>query len=210
MKPCLLCNKTDTILFYKHKDRTFSKCLTCGSVFLDPLLLPSIKDEQNRYLLHENHVEDQGYILFVTPLIEEITSKIVRNTTGLDFGSGPTPIIALLLSELGYEIKKYDPFFCNKPEVFNLKYDFIVSCEVIEHLHSPLKEFKKLYASLKPGAILFCMTDLLPSKSKFGNWYYKNDFTHVIFYSQENLEWIKDTCGFKSLEITNRVIKLIK
>lgn len=210
MKPCLLCNKTDTILYFKDKDRTFCKCLTCGSVFLDPSSLPNTLEEQKRYLQHENNIEDKGYLKFVTPLIETVTSKMDKNSLGLDFGSGPTPIIALLLSELGYEIKKYDPFFYNKPEVFNLKYNFIVCCEVIEHLHSPLKEFKKLYASLKSGGILFCMTDLLPSKSKFGNWYYKNDFTHVIFYSQENLEWIKNTCGFKSLKITNRIITFIK
>ena len=210
MKSCLLCKTTNTILYHTHKNRTFCKCLACGSVFLDPLLLPNKIDEKNRYQLHQNNEDDIGYQNFVTPLINEVISQTDTKQLGLDFGSGPTPIISILLKKLGYNLLQYDPYFCNQPNVFNLKYDFIISCEVIEHLHKPLVEFTRLYSCLKENGRLFCMTDLLPTKTEFSNWYYKNDSTHVIFYSPKSLEWIKRSCGFKSVEIKNRVIIFTK
>jgi hypothetical protein len=51
------------------------------------------------------------------------------------------------------------------------------------------------------------MTDLLPEKEDFKNWYYKNDFTHVIFYTPKTLQWIQKKVGFKHLSIDNRLIR---
>ena len=76
--------------------------------------------------------------------------------------------------------------------------DFIICCEVIEHFHSPSSEFALLRKLLKPGGSLLCMTHLLPKKTAFRNWYYKNDPTHVIFYSEENIQWIKSNFNFES------------
>jgi 2-polyprenyl-3-methyl-5-hydroxy-6-metoxy-1,4-benzoquinol methylase len=46
------------------------------------------------------------------------------------------------LEDDGYKIKQFDPFFHNDIAVLRRSYDYIVCCEVIEHFHSPSKEFE--------------------------------------------------------------------
>ena len=50
------------------------------------------------------------------------------------------------------------------------------------------------------------MSELLPKDMSFNDWYYKNDPTHVIFYSEENLKWIKENVGFSEVRIDGRLI----
>ena len=59
---------------------------------------------------------------------------------------------------------------------------------------------------LGKGGKIFCMTNLLPEKTVFKDWYYKNDKTHVLFYSEENLKWIQEAVGFSEMTIDDRVI----
>lgn len=104
MTPCLLCHNTETVLYYKYQDRTLSKCSTCGSVFVGANILPNAIVEKQRYKLHENNQEDKGYQTLVNPLIETIVTQIPKKSSGLDFESGPTPIITLLLRKRGYKM----------------------------------------------------------------------------------------------------------
>jgi 2-polyprenyl-3-methyl-5-hydroxy-6-metoxy-1,4-benzoquinol methylase len=94
--------------------------------------------------------------------------------------------------------------------VLETTYDFIVCCEVIEHFHKPSKEFQLLFELLKPGGFLFCMSQQIPEHQSFEEWYYKNDPTHVIFYSEENLQWIKKRFGFSEVLLDGRLISLKK
>ena len=128
---------------------------------------------------------------------------------GLDYGAGTGPVITKLLSDAGFIVKLYDPFFHPYPAVLDGSYDFIVCCEVIEHFHKPAAEFNKLYNLLNPGGALFCMTDPL-TDGDFDKWYYKDDPTHVLFYDQQNLEWIKSNTGFSGLMTYDRLIILKK
>jgi len=84
--------------------------------------------------------------------------------------------------------------------VLNSTYDFIVSCEVIEHFYNPAQEFKLLNKLLKKHAPLVVKTDLHDSNTNFDTWYYRLDPTHVAFYSVQTLEWIRNSYGFKSLD----------
>jgi ubiquinone/menaquinone biosynthesis C-methylase UbiE len=100
----------------------------------------------------------------------------------------------------------WDPFFHSDESVLNNRYDFIVCCETIEHFYNPLEEFELMITLLKPGGKLCCMSELLPKDMSFNDWYYKNDPTHVIFYSEENLKWIKENVGFSEVRIDGRLI----
>jgi hypothetical protein len=206
MPACLLCHSTSTERHPEDNSAIFYRCKQCGSVYKHNNSFLSQYEEKERYLLHENDVNDPDYRAFVAPVVNRVLTDFKTHQTGLDFGAGTGPVISTILSEKGYLINLYDPFFHPDTAVLNTLYDFIVCCEVIEHFHTPAIEFKRLKNLLKSGGKLYCMTHLLPGEQNFANWYYKDDPTHVIFYSEKNLKWIKNTIGFSHLEIDGRLI----
>ena len=50
------------------------------------------------------------------------------------------------------------------------------------------------------------MTDVFNQSINFENWYYKNDETHVIFYTKNTFDWIKNELGFSKVSVLNRLI----
>lgn len=162
--------------------------------------------EKARYEEHNNDVGNKGYQSFVYPIVKEVLNDYKKYDKGLDFGSGTGPVITKLLRDKEYNIKLYDPFFANEPEVLEEKYDYIVSCEVIEHFHNPRKEFKLLRSLLKPGGSLYIMTSIYSEDIDFKTWNYKDDKTHVFFYHKKALEWIKNEFDFAHLKIEKNLI----
>ncbi len=206
---CPLCNN-ESELFQTIKSREYFKCAHCWGIFLNPAHYLSPAEEKNRYLEHNNNVEDEGYQNFVQPLV----SKIIENQTpleiGLDFGSGTGPVITKLLREQNYNIRTYDPFFDKQTERLKTFYNYIVSCEVIEHFHNPIKEFELLYSLILPNGNLYLKTHLYNDTINFKTWYYKDDPTHVFIYHEKSLEWIKNQFHFRQLTIENRTIHFKK
>jgi len=164
--------------------------------------------ETHRYKEHNNDVSDIRYQKFVSPITTYVLANFKPNQSGLDFGSGTAPVISKVLQDNGYNIHQFDPFFSNKVELLKGTYDYIVSCEVIEHFHKPDVEFDLLYKILKSGGALICMTLLYDENIDFKNWHYKNDPTHVFIYHQETIKFIADHYGFTNFEISNRLIIL--
>ena len=70
-----------------------------------------------------------------------------------------------------------------------MSYDFICATEVVEHLHHPGAELAHLWSLLRPGGWLGIMTKLVRDRSAFKQWHYKNDPTHVCFFSEETRRW---------------------
>ena len=202
---CPLCQQ-ESHVFYQYKDRLYHQCKNCLGIFVDTELLPSPKEEVFRYEEHENNVEDKGYQKFVSPITKAILNKYKPKHIGLDFGGGTGPVISKVLKDHDYQIKIYDPFFHNYPELLSSKYDYIACCEVMEHFHFPEKEFDLLKNLLLENGTLYCLTDIYSEKIDFHKWYYKNDPTHVFIYQKETLEWIKENIGFSKMEINGRQI----
>ncbi|MDR5589835.1 class I SAM-dependent methyltransferase [Christiangramia sp. SM2212] len=198
--PCSLCNST-TRNFQFVKDRSYVQCTGCKAIFLSSEYHLSPKAEKQRYSLHNNDVEDIGYIQFVQPVIDRIKLDFDTESLGLDFGCGTGPVIASQLKLSGYNLKLYDPYFEPDKEVFKGKFDFIVCCEVMEHFQDPLKEFRLLRSILQTEGKLYCKTEVWDDAIDFQNWHYKNDLTHVIFYNKETLNWLKQNFEFSKLEI---------
>jgi len=203
---CPLCHQNSTRQYFISEKNSCFECTVCGTVFKPPSLFPNLKQEKERYLEHNNNVEDTRYQSFVTPIVVFILEQFETEKVGLDFGAGTGPVISKLLIEKGFKVALYDPFFYPDKSCLENSYDFVICCEVIEHFHDPAKEFQLLRKLLKPEGKLICMTDLLPKKEKFQKWYYKNDPTHVIFYSQKNINWIKENFDFTQVIIDNRLI----
>ncbi len=203
---CRLCN-AETTFFFEFRGNRYYRCSCCLSLMLDPQKYLSLESEKKLYEEHNNDVEDPRYQQFVTPILEKVEHRFDQGHLGLDFGAGTGPVITKLLREKGYNIELYDPFFWNDHKVLELRYDFIVCCEVIEHFHNPGKEFELLRLLLKPGGSLYCMTIVYSEDIDFGKWHYKNDPTHVFFYHERALAWIKEHYDFSALRREGRLIQ---
>jgi hypothetical protein len=204
---CPLCDSPSKI-FYQNDD-TYYKCETCYGIFVDEKSRPDTKSEKLRYEVHENNVEDKGYQKFVSPITSSILKNFTKDDKGLDFGAGTGPVISKVLQDNGFSILQYDPYFHNYPKLLEKKYDYIACCEVIEHFYNPKKEFKLLHDLLNENAKLYCMTDLYDESIDFASWYYKNDPTHVFFYSNKTIEWIKENFGFVACSIEKRLVTFV-
>jgi len=206
MMQCPLCLDTYLNEYETIADIVYLQCANCKSVFKHFEHYPALEAEKKRYLLHDNDITSEGYQAFVKPIVKRILKSRPNTSLGLDFGAGTGPVITEMLKSDGYNISLYDPFFYPEKEVLETTYDFIICCEVIEHFHSPNNEFGLLRKLLNPGGSLLCMTHLLPKRNGFRSWYYKNDPTHVIFYSEDSIQWIKANFNFSEVKIEDRLI----
>ena len=204
IKKCPLCENTSNF-FYKDT-QTYYRCENCHGIFVDEFELPDEQSEKQRYELHDDNTEDEGYRNFVSPISSSIEKDFSKKKQGLDFGAGTSQIITKVMHEKGYDISSYDPFFHPNKELLEKKYDYIASCEVIEHFYHPAKEFLLLKSMLKENAKLYLMTDMYDESIKFSSWYYKNDPTHVFFYTQKTFEWIQHRFEFSNLVFVKRLV----
>jgi len=172
--------------------RDYLLCADCNLIFVPPAFFLSKNEEKNRYDLHENSIKDKGYVSFLSVIIEAIQNRIDPPSFGLDFGSGPTPVLAEILQQKNYRINIYDTFYAAYSEVLEEKYEFISLSEVAEHFNNPAREFEELIKLLKPNAYLFVMTSCTDTIKDFQNWHYQKDDTHVCFYATECMEYIAE------------------
>lgn len=206
---CSLCNhETEQFLTFRRKE--YYECSNCGSIQMHPDSYISLVKEKHRYELHNNDVFDLGYQNFVKPIIDYVLTNNKETDKGLDFGAGNGPVIAMILEHKNFDVKIYDPFFHNNKDLLKTKYDYIIICEVIEHFHKPKQEFELLYNLLNPNGELIIMTDPLLDNTDFSKWYYKNDETHVFFYSLKTFEYIFKEFKFRNYTIDNRLVVFTK
>lgn len=203
---CPLCLSSKYELFSHSEDRDYLHCQDCDLVYVPKDSLPSLKVEKVKYDQHNNSSEDKGYRDFLDRLLEPMKEFITPNSKGLDFGSGPGPTLSKMFEEDGFDMDIYDYFYANDPTVFENKYDFITTTEVIEHLHEVDMEIKRLWNMLEDGGVLGIMTAFRPKKEKFYSWYYKRDLTHVRFFTPKSFEVLAGKLGGKIIFITNGVV----
>lgn len=206
---CTLCSSL-TFPYKQLKKRDFNRCPYCDAIILNPKYYLSPEREKSRYEIHNNDINDIKYQQFVSPVVEAVLNTHSDKDKGLDFGAGTGPVASALLKEKGYILSLYDPYFLNDINLLKLKYDYIICCEVVEHFYNPKKEFHLLSSLLNTSGSLIIMTNIFNNEIDFVNWSYKNDSTHVFFYTAKTFEYIKKTFNFKSLTITNRLIVLKK
>lgn len=190
--------------------RQYHLCGRCGLLYMDSCDRLSADEEKTRYSFHRNSIDDDGYVAFLNRVIEPAMQYIESGMEGTDYGCGPNPVLAKLLESEGISCDYYDPFFFPQGKT-NKKYDFVFATECFEHFFNPGHELEKLCAMLNSGGTLNIMTELMDESTDFVNWYYKNDPTHVCFYSQKCINYICDAYNFKQLyNDQHRVIILRK
>ena len=190
MATCPLCESPDSNAFCTDRARDYLRCGRCRLVFVPEQFHLSLADERSEYDLHQNVSSDPGYRGFLGRLASPLVQRLPKGARGLDFGSGPGPTLSLMLKEASHPTEIYDPFYAPDRGVLARHYDFITATEVVEHLREPRLELKRLLSMLRPGGVLAIMTKLVVDQQAFSSWHYKNDRTHIAFFSKETFAWL--------------------
>ena len=206
---CNLCRSDAASSFQTLDKKVYWACRVCGCKYLDKFHFVEREEEEQRYLEHNNDIKDKAYRLFLSKLSDPLKEKISLGSHGLDFGCGTGPALADMLTQDGYEVSLYDPFFYPDKNVLSKQYDFVTCTETAEHFHNPCKEFNRLDDLLKPGAWLGIMTSFLTSDDEFENWYYRRDPTHVTFYCEKTFQVIATQRNWKC-EIKSKDVVLLQ
>jgi len=206
---CPLCDAENIQHFHRDARREYWRCAQCALVFVPRRFHLSPEAERNEYLLHENRVEDPGYRRFLSRLSRPLLARLCPSSSGLDFGCGSGPALAAMLREAGHTVAVYDPFFAPERQVLDDNYDFVTATEVVEHLGRPGMELDRLWGLLQPGGWLGIMTKLVLGQREFAGWHYKNDPTHVCFFSRQTWEWWAGSKG-AALEFTGSDVMLLQ
>lgn len=207
---CPLCESENTPWWHTDRKRHYHRCLNCSLVFVPPKYYLSAKAEKAHYDLHNNDPRDARYRTFLSRLANPLIAQLPAAATGLDFGSGPGPTLSMMMTEAGFPTEIYDPIYAPDIQVWEQKYDFVTASEVAEHLHRPQFEFRRIWASLRPRGVLAIMTKRVRDRAAFASWHYKNDPTHVIFFSEQTFHWLSQDCGAELQIVASDVVFLWK
>ena len=187
---CRVCLRHSLAPFLQKDGLNYLRCCHCHATLLSAQQLPSHETQLQKYLQHENDPQDIRYRDFLNRVAAPLLAALPPKQVGLDFGCGPGPALANMLSEAGHTMHLYDPFFSPDSAVLYQLFDFVTCTEVAEHFHQPHAEFTRLVALLKPGGLLALMTNFQTDDSRFADWHYRRDATHVTFYRQETFQII--------------------
>lgn len=187
-EPCRLCGYAETVEVFAPGDRIlYHRCESCGFVAMDKRYQMTPEDEKLRYQQHNNSADNLGYVKFLETFLDfALDPAPSPGASILDFGSGPEPVMAGLMEQRGYRVSIEDPFFA--PGEKSGSFDVITSLEVFEHLDNPFEVLSNLAGRLSENGRLSIGTMFLPeSRDDFSNWHYRNDSTHIGFFTQEGL-----------------------
>jgi SAM-dependent methyltransferase len=187
---CRVCNNQSTITAGQNKWRKFCYCDRCGLVFVPEQYWISVEEEKKRYEQHNNTPENEGYLKFLKQIVDVVCDLRRPSARILDFGSGGSAVLTILLTENGFDCTAYDPLFNINIDNDGSPYDIIILCEVIEHLRNIEGEMKKIKNLLKKDGILIIRTRLYPSVEKIENWWYAQDKTHINFFTTRTIDKI--------------------
>lgn len=186
---CPLCQSSEHTLFFQDK-RDYYRCSNCQLVFIPPHQRLSLFEQKDFYDKHENSPDDIFYRRFLNRIFLPLSESIEPHSHGLDFGCGPGPTLSVMFTEIGHKMAIYDPLYAPDMACFQQSYNFISTSEVMEHCHQPGEELNRIWSCLKPNGTLGIMTKRVIDKNAFAHWHYKNDPTHICFFSQETFQWL--------------------
>lgn len=187
-------------------------CLLCDLIFIDDKYILDSHSELQRYKLHNNSIEDEGYVNYFKKFIKTAgIDKLTKVNGALDFGCGPEPVLQILLQRMGIKTDIYDPYFYPDNNFLSKKYDLITCTEVLEHLTHPHKEIKLLASLLRKNGLLAVSTLFHTArKGDFKNWWYRQDPTHICFYSPVTFKWLERHLYFKIKVIDNHNVCVLE
>lgn len=202
---CPLCS--GPVAFYaRDRTRPYTRCPACGLVAVPPEWHPSPDAERRRYDLHRNSPSDAGYVRFLSQLVNEVAPRLACGCEGIDFGSGPSPVLASLMESRGFRMRIFDPFYADDRDAVARTYAFVLCSEVVEHFRNPAGDWDRLASLVAPGGWLGVMTALWEGTPEgFVRWRYANDVTHLAFYCGATMAWIAARQGLDVVKTGGQV-----
>lgn len=197
---CIICNSITYSVATKFG--FFHCCTNCEFIYKDYDSMISPKDELKIYNYHNNSIDDPSYVSFLKKFLNEAVLDFTnKGKKGLDFGSGPSPVLSEIMKrDYNWDMEIYDLFYSPEKIYRNKKYDLITSTEVMEHLKNPLDYFVMFKDLLVDNGILAIMTLFHPNNVElFSNWHYIRDKSHISFFSLKTFEYIANIVGLEIL-----------
>lgn len=139
-----------------------------------------------------------------------MTDRVPAGSHGLDYGCGPGPTLSVMFEEQGYPMALYDPIYAADESVLEVEYDFVTATEVVEHLQDPRQSLEKMWRCVTSGGYLGIMTKLVIDREAFAHWHYKNDDTHICFFSRETFDWLAGEWQTDPVFVGNDVVMMQK
>ncbi|SMP40458.1 Methyltransferase domain-containing protein [Anoxynatronum buryatiense] len=200
--PCLLCGGQTNPLHHPGLKADYRVCGKCDLIFKEAADLISSDEEMRIYNCHQNSIQDPRYVDFFERFLNDAVFPYVnQGKRGLDFGSGPSPVLAQLLErDYGYSMDIYDLFYAPEKVYEGKKYDLITSTEVVEHLRDPKAYFRLFRTLLKSDGILAVMTLFHRNDTiHFLNWHYARDRSHISFFTPKTMQYLAEQTGLKMI-----------
>jgi len=186
---CLICGSATEQFFDEEMGVVTYYCAACTVIFKDPETYEDFRVQKQRYDLHENHAEDEGYRKYFQHFLDVVLPQIPTPSSALDFGTGSSTLLSDMLAEQRITSTAYDPIYHPDTSYRKQKYDLITAVEVFEHLHDPAGVFDRLVSLLNPGGTLAIRTELVPAdRGSYLKWYYRRDPTHVVFFAPQTFQ----------------------
>jgi len=186
---CTLCNSTTREIVHPKEGSRYHICDACEFIWIDVQHLLSSADEKARYELHNNTLDNEGYVgMFETFISKTVSAYCAHGDSLLDFGCGTNPVLATLLQRHGFHVDHYDPYFFPELVYTGKQYDCITSTEVFEHIADPHTTMELFSTLLKPEGIIALMTLFHPEgDDACMAWWYRKDPTHIAFYTEKTI-----------------------
>ena len=186
---CHICNKATVSFVHEKTDIKYYHCEDCEYIFKSSEVYQDFDSQKERYNLHENDEEDEGYKAYFKRFLDFTLPLVGHPKTALDFGCGRSSLLASLLEKEGVDCDYYDPIYHPATLSDSKKYELIVSTEVFEHLHHPKEVFESLLGRLEKGGFLAVQTQFHPNNTEdFKKWYYHQDPTHIVFFTAQTFK----------------------
>ena len=198
---CKICHKEVVHFFDDYMKVDTYHCKACVFMFKDTNAIISKEKELEVYQQHINSEENLGYFAMFQEFIDKTFAPYEENIKDvLEFGSGPTPVLASILKKRGLEVDIYDKFFAPEKVYQDKQYDLITSTEVIEHIADVEELFQFFATHIKPQGYLALMTQFHPNDPEpYLKWWYRRDPTHITFYHPETFNVLAKKFGFRLL-----------
>ncbi|RYV02974.1 methyltransferase [Shewanella sp. OPT22] len=207
---CVLCEHPDLTFYHQDRKREYWQCQHCQLVQVPPQFHITTEQEKAEYDKHDNQDDDSGYRHFLSRCLNPILERVDSSQLGLDFGCGEGRVLSKMAQEAGVSVNNYDLYYADDQSVLAQQYDFITATEVIEHIYDAKGTFELFDRLLTANGQLALMTKRVIDKEAFSRWHYKNDPTHICFYSVATFEWLADSFNWEFKCIEKDVVLFLK
>lgn len=203
--------------------KVFKQCTTCGMIFRDTqkeeILIDKLYEES--WQKPEANIEKTGGTslklarIYTEYLLRDLRLNNFANKRILDFGAGRGSF-SEALSEAGAEIFLFEPYgydYLNSKgyKVFrdlaeipeSLKFDGIVSIDVMEHLEAPWSDLVKISLYVKEGGWIFLATPNSGSLNSIVNkhkWRELQNPSHLTMLNSKNFEVMLERVNLKEFK----------